>query len=60
MDLQGMGFPRLDPGIHVTITEVDEALENASPVPISVDARLWTDWLRFLEGGSTNGGILVR
>jgi hypothetical protein len=60
MDLQGMGFPRLDPGIHVTITEVDAALEIASPDPISVNARLWADWLRFLEGASANGGLLVR
>ena len=54
------GHVFLDPGIHVTITEVDAALENASPDPISIDARLWIDWLRFLEGASTNGGLLVR
>jgi hypothetical protein len=60
MILQGVDFPRLEPGIDVTWTEIDAALESASPDPISVDARLWADWLRFLEGASTNGGLLVR
>jgi hypothetical protein len=60
MDLQGLGFPRLEPGIHVTITEVDAALEAAAQDPISVDERLWADWLRFLEGASANGGLLAR
>ena len=60
LDLQGLGFPRLEPGIHVTITEIDAALEAAAPQPISVDERLWADWLRFLEGASANGGLLVR
>ncbi len=60
MDLQGLGFPRLEPGIHVTITEVDAALEAAAQDPISVDGRLWADWLRFLKGASANGGLLVR
>jgi hypothetical protein len=60
MDLQGLGFPRLEPGIHVTMTEVDAALAVVTPDPISVDRRLWGDWLRFLEGASTNGGLLVR
>jgi hypothetical protein len=60
MVLQGIDFPRLEPGLHVTWTEIDAALESASPDPISVDATLWADWLRFLEGASTNGGLLVR
>jgi hypothetical protein len=60
MDLQGLGFPRLEPGIHVTITEVDAALEAAAQDPISVNERLWADWLRFLEGASANGGLLAR
>jgi hypothetical protein len=60
MVLQGVEFPRLEPGIHVTWTEIDAALESAAPDPISVDSRLWSDWLRFLEGASTNGGLLVR
>jgi hypothetical protein len=60
MDLQGMGFPRLEPGTHVTFTEVDSALASAAPEPISLDPQLWSDWLRFLEGASVNGGLLVR
>ena len=60
MDLQGTGFPRLEPGIHVTVTEVDAALEAAAPDPISMDAKLWSDWLAFLQGASVNGGLLVR
>ena len=60
MDLQGMGFPRLEPGIHVSVTEVDVALESAAPDPISLDPKLWSDWLAFLQGASVNGGLLVR
>jgi hypothetical protein len=60
MDLQGMGLPRLESGIHITVTEVDAALESAAPEPISLDPKLWSDWLRFLEGASVNGGLLVR
>jgi hypothetical protein len=60
MDLQGMGLPRLEPGIHITVTEVDAALGSAAPEPISLDPKLWSDWLRFLEGASVNGGLLVR
>lgn len=60
MVLQGVDFPRLEPGVHVTVTEVDAALESAAPEPISVEARLWADWLRFLRGASVNGGLLVR
>jgi hypothetical protein len=59
-DLQGLCFPRLGPGIHVTVTEVDAALESAAPEPISLDAKLWNDWLAFLQGASVNGGLLVR
>jgi hypothetical protein len=60
MDLQATDFPRLEPGIHVTVKEVDAALEAAAPEPISVDAKLWSDWLAFLQGASVNGGLLVR
>jgi hypothetical protein len=60
MVLQGIDFPRLEPGVHITWTEIDAALETASPAPISIDPKLWADWLRFLEGASTNGGLLVR
>lgn len=60
MVLQGIDFPRLEPGVHITWTEIDAALETASPAPISIDPKLWADWLGFLEGASTNGGLLVR
>ena len=60
MMLQGVDFPRLEPGVDITVTEVDAALEAASAEPISVDPKLWGDWLRFLEGASVNGGLLVR
>jgi hypothetical protein len=60
MVLQGIDLPRLEPGVHVTVTEVEAVLETAAPDPISVDGRLWGDWLRFLEGASRNGGLLVR
>jgi hypothetical protein len=60
MVLQGVSLPELEPGIHITVTEVDAALESAAPEPISLDPKLWRDWLRFLEGASVNGGLLVR
>jgi hypothetical protein len=60
MVLQGMPLPKLEPGVHITVTEVDDALAAAEPEPISVGAKLWSDWLRFLEGASANGGLLVR
>jgi hypothetical protein len=60
MVLQGVSLPELEPGIHITVTEVDAALESAAPEPISLDPNLWRDWLRFLEGASVNGGLLVR
>jgi hypothetical protein len=61
MVLQGVDLPRLEPGVHITMTEVDRALEAASDDPIALDdAKLWRDWLAFLRGASVNGGLLVR
>jgi hypothetical protein len=61
MLLQGITLPELEPGVHVTATEVDEALESASSEPIALaDRKLWADWLTFLRGASVNGGLLVR
>jgi hypothetical protein len=66
MALQGMtDFPvdRFARGdeMQVTITEIEAALMAASPDPVSLDdSRLWTDWLAFLRGAATNGGLLVR
>ena len=61
MVLQGVMLPRLEPGVHITATEVDQALDSAAPNPIALaDGKLWTDWIKFLEGASVNGGLLVR
>ena len=61
MVLQGVMLPRLDPGVHITATEIDSALSSAVPQPIALaDRKLWADWLSFLEGASVNGGLLVR
>jgi hypothetical protein len=61
MVLQGVMLPRLEPGVHVTATEVDAALEAAAEEPIALaDRKLWDDWLSFLRGASINGGVLVR
>jgi hypothetical protein len=61
MVLQGVMLPRLEPGVHVTATEVDAALAAAAEDPIALaDRKLWDDWLGFLRGASINGGLLVR
>jgi hypothetical protein len=61
MLLQGITLPELEPGTHVTATEVDAALEAAAEDPIALaDRKLWEDWLAFLRGASINGGLLVR
>jgi hypothetical protein len=60
MVLQGVMFPRLEPGVHITATDVDSALESAAEDPIALDRKLWADWLTFLRGASVNGGLLVR
>jgi hypothetical protein len=65
MIVQGMtGFPvekfRQGAEMHVTMTEVEDALASASPDPVVVDGKLWRDWLAFLEGAATNGGLLLR
>ena len=65
MIVQGMTeFPvekfRQGAEMHVTMTEIDGALASASPEPVTVDGKLWRDWLAFLEGAATKGGLLVR
>ena len=41
--------------------EIEEALAAASADPQVIDdARLWVDWLVFLEGAATHGGIRVK
>jgi len=46
---------------YVSPVELDEALEAASPDPRTFDdARLWVDWLAFLEGAAKHGGLRVK
>lgn len=41
--------------------EITVALESLSRTPIgSADPRMWEDWVRFLEGAESKGGLLVR
>jgi hypothetical protein len=65
---QGMPWPgerlaALADGAEVVVTpqELEVALESASDEPVRLDdARLWQDWLAFLQGARHNGGIVVR
>ena len=66
MTLQGMtdfpvdSFARGEE-MHVTMSEIEAALAAAAPDPVALDdSRLWADWLAFLRGAATNGGLLVR
>jgi hypothetical protein len=46
---------------RISAGEVEHALAAASPEPLTLtDAKLWKDWLRFLEGAATHGGIVAR
>ncbi len=65
MLLQGMGdFPiqKFAEGeeMHVTIIELEGALEAAATEPVNIDPKLWRDWLDFLHGAASNGGLLVQ
>ncbi len=45
----------------VSELELEEALEAASAEPrVIEDATLWLDWLVFLEGAATHGGLRVK
>jgi hypothetical protein len=45
----------------ITADEVENALARASEEPRTLDgAKLWRDWLAFMDGARTRGGILVR
>ncbi|TMJ95588.1 MAG: hypothetical protein E6G67_06595 [Actinobacteria bacterium] len=46
--------------MHISTTEIERTLADASPEPIEADQKLWRDWLAFLEGAASNGGLLVR
>jgi hypothetical protein len=45
----------------VPAMEIEEALEVALPEPVTMnDARLWQDFLVFLEGAVERGGLRVK
>jgi hypothetical protein len=47
--------------VLVTADEIEDALAQASDEPRTLtDARLWRDWLTFLDGARTRGGIVIR
>jgi hypothetical protein len=59
MAAQGMGLEIL-PG-RISAHEIERALEEADLEALLLeDAKLWRDWLAFLEGAVANGGLLVR
>jgi hypothetical protein len=63
MVVQGMPWPfeRIDGDSSIAPEEIEAMLDAATPQPKVVpDERLWLDWLRFLEGATVNGGLLVR
>jgi hypothetical protein len=61
MLLQGIVLEPLEPGAQIPAELVASALETASPKPLSVgDPKLWADWLSFLEGAASHGGLVVR
>ncbi len=66
MVLQGMAesFPlgKLSPRERGRITpqEIEGALAVALPEPVALgDARLWQEWLAFLDGARHKGGVVV-
>jgi hypothetical protein len=60
MLVQGMPW-RVDFGERIVADELTALLEPADPEPrVLKDAKLWRDWLVFLEGAASNGGLLVR
>ena len=61
MVLQGAMLPPLEPGARIAADEVEAAVRGVEPDPISLsDAKLWEDWLRFLQGAAENGGLVVQ
>lgn len=66
MVLQGMAesFPlaKLAPNERGRITpqEIEGALAVAQPEPVALgDAKLWQEWLAFLDGARHKGGVVV-
>jgi hypothetical protein len=63
MLVQGMPWPaeRVESDDLIAADELEAVLGPADPEPkVLPDAKLWLDWLRFLEGAARNGGLLVR
>jgi hypothetical protein len=63
MLLQGMPWPaeRIAAAEPIDADEVEAIIDPAVPEPhVLQDAKLWRDWLLFLEGATRNGGLLVR
>ena len=65
MEAQGMGdwlsVESVVQGARIPPGQIDLALAKASPEPRELeDAKLWQDWLRFLEGAAENGGLVVQ
>lgn len=63
MLVQGMPWPaeRVAAGETVSAEELEAVLGPAVPEPqVLADAKLWRDWLVFLEGAAQNGGLLIR
>ena len=63
MLVQGMPWPaeRVAAGGTIAADELAPVLDHAVPEPrVLQDAKLWLDWLRFLEGAAANGGLLAQ
>ena len=51
----------IKPDARIPPGQIDLALAQASPEPKTLDdAKLWEDWLRFLQGAAENGGLIVQ
>ncbi len=63
MLVQGVPWPaeRVVAEDVIAADELEAVLGGAAPEPkVLSDAKLWRDWLAFLEGGAQHGGVLVR
>ena len=63
MLVQGLPWPleRFEGDSSIAVEELEAVIDSADPRPkVMPDAKLWLDWLRFLEGAAANGGLLVR
>ncbi len=63
MLVQGMPWPaeRVVDEATIADDELESVLDAAVVTPkVLTDAKLWRDWLEFLDGAARNGGLLVR